>query len=82
MRLVRWTPDDLSRRMDEVLAVFGEAMSYDSQALEIRRGYIITHLRRRQFQAVATLGEDGRLVGFGYGYHGEPGQWWHDEVHS
>ena len=37
MRLVSWSAQDLARRMDEVLAVFGEAMSYDKQALEVRR---------------------------------------------
>lgn len=82
MRVVRWTPDDLARRIDEVLTVFGEAMSYDALALEVRRGYIKTHLRRPHFRAVATLADDGRLAGFGYGYHSEPGQWWHDQVRA
>jgi|KBSSwiStaDraftv2_1062776.scaffolds.fasta_scaffold71315_4 GNAT superfamily N-acetyltransferase len=82
MTLVRWHPDDLARRMDEVLEVFGEAMSYDKRALEVRRGYITTHLRRKHFRAVASIADDGRLIGFGYGYHSEPGQWWHDQVYD
>jgi GNAT superfamily N-acetyltransferase len=68
--------------MGEVLEVFGLAMSYDQKALEVRRGYITTHLRRSHFRAVASLTDDGRLIGFGYGYHSEPGQWWHDQVHE
>ncbi|GIH04975.1 acetyltransferase [Rhizocola hellebori] len=80
MRLVSWTAQDLARRMDEVLAVFGEAMSYDKQALEVRRGYINTHLKRSGFYAVATMTDAGELAGFGYGYRGGPGQWWHDHV--
>ncbi|MBM0259485.1 GNAT family N-acetyltransferase [Micromonospora sp. 4G55] len=81
MRLVRWTPDDLVRRLDDVVAVYGEAMNYRVDLLEARRGYIATHVRRPGFRAVASLTTDGRLAGFGYGYLGAPGQWWHDQVH-
>ncbi|WP_144121494.1 GNAT family N-acetyltransferase [Catellatospora sichuanensis] len=80
MRLVPWTSDDLGRRMDDVLTVFGEAMSYHPQALAVRRGYITTHLQRPHFRAIASLSDMGQLLGFAYGYHSEPGQWWHDQV--
>ncbi|WP_212825868.1 GNAT family N-acetyltransferase [Catellatospora sp. TT07R-123] len=82
MRLVPWTPDDLARRMDDVLSVFGEAMSYQADALAVRRGYISAHLRRPQFRAIAALSLQGHLLGFAYGYHSAPGQWWHDVVSS
>jgi GNAT superfamily N-acetyltransferase len=80
MRLVRWTPDDLVRRLDDVVAVYGEAMGYRTDLLDARRGYIATHVRRPGFRAVASLTSEGRLAGFGYGYLGAPGQWWHDQV--
>jgi GNAT superfamily N-acetyltransferase len=80
MRLVRWTPDDLVRRLDDVVAVYGEAMGYRAELLEARRGYIATHVRRPGFRAVATLSSEGHLAGFGYGYLGASGQWWHDQV--
>lgn len=80
MRLVRWTPDDLVRRLDDVVAVYGEAMGYRPALLESRRGYIATHVRRPGFRAVASLTRDGQLAGFGYGYLGTAGQWWHDQV--
>lgn len=80
MRLVAWTSDDLARRIEDVLSVFGEAMSYRPEALAVRRGYISTHLHRPRFRAVASLTHAGQLLGFGYGYHSEPGQWWHDQV--
>ena len=80
MRLVPWTPVDLARRLDDVVAVYGEAMGYRSELLEARRGYIATHVRRPGFRAVATLTARGRLAGFGYGYTSAPGQWWHDQV--
>lgn len=80
MRLVPWTPDDLARRLDDAVAVYGEAMGYPADLLGARRGYMATHVRRAGFRAVATLTTDGRLVGFGYGYSSAPGQWWHDQV--
>lgn len=82
MRLVAWTPVDLARRLDDVVSVYGEAMGYRPEMLEARRGYIATHVRRAGFRAVATLTDDGHLVGFGYGYTSSPGQWWHDQVRA
>jgi ribosomal protein S18 acetylase RimI-like enzyme len=82
MRLVPWTPVDLSRRLDDVVAVYGEAMGYRPELLDARRGYIATHVRRQGFRAVATLTDDGRVAGFGYGYTSGPGQWWHDQVRA
>jgi ribosomal protein S18 acetylase RimI-like enzyme len=82
MRLVRWQGDDLLRRLDDVIAVYGAAMGYSVQLLQTRRGYVAGHTRRPDFQAVATLDDDDALLGFGYGYRGGPGQWWHDQVRT
>ena len=82
MRLVPWQPDDMLRRLDDVVSVYGEAMGYRAELLQTRRGYIGAHVRRAGFRAVATLTTDGHLAGFGYGYVSGPGQWWHDQVRS
>ncbi|WP_433794197.1 GNAT family N-acetyltransferase [Actinoplanes sp. CA-252034] len=82
MRLVAWQPDDLLRRLDDVVTVYGEAMGYRKELLQTRRGYIGSHVRRPGFRAVATLTAEGRLAGFGYGYTSAPGQWWHDQVRA
>lgn len=82
MRLVAWTPEDLSRRLGDVIEVYGQAMGYDQPLLDSRRGYIATHVHRPGFRAVATLDDGGRLVGFGYGYTSQGGQWWHDQVRA
>lgn len=37
------------------------------------------HVRRDGFRAAAAYA-GGVLVGFTYGYHSSPGQWWHDQV--
>jgi ribosomal protein S18 acetylase RimI-like enzyme len=80
VKLVSWAPDDLTRRLDDVIAVYGQAMGYPRDLLATRRGYIGSHVHRRGFAAVATLDDRDVLRGFGYGYLSEPGQWWHDQV--
>ncbi|GAA2584510.1 GNAT family N-acetyltransferase [Winogradskya consettensis] len=82
MRLVPWQPDDMLRRLDDVVSVYGEAMGYRAELLATRRGYIGAHVRRAGFRAVATLTTEGQLAGFGYGYASGAGQWWHDQVRS
>jgi ribosomal protein S18 acetylase RimI-like enzyme len=80
MRLVRWQREDLLRHLDEVIAVYGEAMRYGAELLETRKSYVATHARRPGFRAVASLDDADALLGFGYGYRSGPGQWWHDQV--
>ena len=82
MRLVRWRGEDLLERLDDVIAVYGEAMGYSADLLQTRRGYIAAHANRVSFNAVATIDDTGRLLGFGYGYRSGAGQWWHDQVRN
>jgi ribosomal protein S18 acetylase RimI-like enzyme len=80
MRLVPWRPEDLLRRIDDVISVYGAAMGYHRDLLQTRRSYVAGHVQRPGFRAVATLDEDNALLGFGYGYTSASGQWWHDQV--
>lgn len=82
MKLVRWRPDDLLNRVDDVVSVYGQAMGYSPELLQTRRGYIAAHVHRADFHAVATVEADDTLLGFGYGYRSGPGQWWHDQVRN
>jgi ribosomal protein S18 acetylase RimI-like enzyme len=82
MRIVPWTPADLTRRLDDVISVYGQAMRYSASLLSTRRRHIASHAHRRGFCAVASVDVDGTLLGFGYGYRSEPGQWWHDQVNG
>ena len=82
MRIVPWTPHDLTRRIDDVIDVYGKAMGYPPEVLVTRRGYVASHVHRRGFRAVASVDAQGTLLGFGYGYASEPGQWWHDQVRN
>lgn len=59
--------------------IYGEAMARPPELVVQRREIIQSHLHRRGFRGVAArCGED--LVGFGYGYRGHAGEWWHDIV--
>ncbi len=40
MRLVAWTPADFGNRLNDVIEVYGQAMSYDVTLLSARRGYM------------------------------------------
>jgi GNAT superfamily N-acetyltransferase len=79
-QVVPWGPLDMVRRLDEVMTIYGEAMGYAPELLATRRSYLGSHVHRRDFRAVASIDETGMVVGFGYGYRSEPGQWWHDQV--
>jgi ribosomal protein S18 acetylase RimI-like enzyme len=82
----RWLRD----HMHEALAIYGLAMGYDAAVVAGRYGYAVQHTERPGFRAVGAFAEarEGdrpageQLVGFGYGYLIEPGQWWHDQVRA
>lgn len=82
MTPVHWTGDDVVKRLDEVLAVYAEAMEYSPDLAATRRGFLYSHTHRSGFRAVATLADDDRLLGFGYGYSSGRGQWWHEQVRA
>jgi ribosomal protein S18 acetylase RimI-like enzyme len=79
--LADWDREELGRRRDELLDVYAEAMAVSTSAARARRPIISAHLDRPGLRAVAATTEDG-LVGVAYGYLGEPGQWWHDQVRA
>jgi ribosomal protein S18 acetylase RimI-like enzyme len=55
--------------------VFGDRPDYAAW----RREVWDRHVRRPGFRLARAV-DEGRLVGFGYGYTGEPGQWWTDQA--
>lgn len=64
---------------DASVEIFGLAMGAPAAELRSRHAIVRRHLHRPGFTAVAGL-VDGALVGFGYAYPGQTGQWWHDVV--
>ena len=59
--------------------IYGQAMGRMPDVVAQRRDIMAGHLDRAGYAAaVAMSGAD--LVGFGYGYQGRAGDWWHDVV--
>ncbi len=68
-------------------SVYGAAMHRSPEVVLQRRDIIGSHTSYGGFLAAAAFDDDGTggrstLVGFGYGYLGASGQWWHDIVAS
>jgi ribosomal protein S18 acetylase RimI-like enzyme len=76
-----WDRATFSRRRDDVLDVYAEAMGVSHVAARARRTVLAGHLDREGLRAVAAL-EGDVLVGIAYGYVGRRGQWWHDHVRA
>jgi len=79
IEIVRLDAAGFTPYADASVEVFGLAMGAPAAELRSRQAIVLRHLGRPGFAAVAGL-DDGRLVGFGYAYPGETGQWWHDIV--
>lgn len=61
------------------VAVYAAAMSPPERMLAGRESILERHAGSPGFRALtATVGPV--LAGFTYGFHGAPGQWWHDTV--
>ncbi len=79
--VVPWGAAELSARAEDVLEVYAEAMEVTRATARTRRSVLASHLHRDGLLARAAL-EGERLVGIAYGYRGEPGQWWNDQVRA
>src|SRR5262249_57205652 len=52
-----------------------------AELLAGRRSIMAGHAGHPGFRALAVTDDGtGAVVGFGYGFHGAAGQWWHDTV--
>ena len=60
--------------------IYGEAMQRPPELVVQRREIMASHVHRSGFAAALATDANGCVVGFCYGYHGRPGDWWHDVV--
>ncbi len=76
------SPGEFAARLDQVLSVYAAAMRPAAETLAGRRSIMAGHAGYPGFRAliVAEDNGSGEPVGFGYGFRGGPGQWWHDTV--
>src|SRR5690606_17594205 len=42
----------------------------------------LAHMLRDGWRNVTALDADGTMIGLAYGYRGQPGQWWHEQVRA
>ncbi|MDX6286744.1 MAG: hypothetical protein QOG53_2229 [Frankiales bacterium] len=66
--------------VDPSVEVYIAAMAKPRSLVPARRAITGRHLNYDGLRAAVALTDEGGLIGFGYGYYGEPGQWWHDSV--
>jgi ribosomal protein S18 acetylase RimI-like enzyme len=89
--MIRLAPIDaqhFGQRAGEAASIYGAAMQRSPEVVVQRRDLIALHVTYRGFVAAGAfenatgLDDDAaaQLVGFGYGYQGAAGQWWHDIV--
>jgi ribosomal protein S18 acetylase RimI-like enzyme len=75
------TPGEFTARLDQLITVYAAAMRPPAEMLPGRRSIMAGHVGQPGFRALAaTENGSGQPVGFGYGFHGVAGQWWHDTV--
>ena len=74
-------PGEFVGRLDQMIAVYAAAMRPPAEMLPGRRSIMAGHAAHPGFSALlATEDGSGAPAGFGYGFHGAAGQWWHDTV--
>ena len=79
------SPGEFTARLDQVISVYAAAMRPAVDTLAGRRSIMAGHAAYPGFRALIVAeddesGENRAPVGFGYGFRGAPGQWWHDTV--
>jgi GNAT superfamily N-acetyltransferase len=75
------SPGEFAARLDQIIAVYAAAMRPPAEMLPGRRSIMAGHAAQPGFRALlATEDGLGTPAGFGYGFHGAAGQWWHDTV--
>ena len=75
------SPAEFVVRLDQMITVYADAMRPPAEMLPGRRSIMAGHAAHPGFRALlATEDGSGAPAGFGYGFHGAAGQWWHDTV--
>ncbi|MFF5204690.1 GNAT family N-acetyltransferase [Streptosporangium sp. NPDC000396] len=79
--LRRVAPDEFTIRLDAVLGIYTAAMNPPADQLAGRKVIMGNHATHPGFTCLFAERPDGTPVGVAYGFHGVPGQWWHDVIH-
>ncbi|GAB3508951.1 GNAT family N-acetyltransferase [Amycolatopsis cihanbeyliensis] len=79
-RVVELSGDEFRARLAEALDLYVDAMRYPAGTAEQRAPMWLTHALREGWRCMAALDSTGTMLGLAYGYQGNPGQWWHEQV--
>ena len=79
-RVETWTGAQFTARVADAMTIYVRAMRYADHTGVQRAVSARKHAGLDGFACRAAVDQDGRLVGFGYGYTTKAGQWWHDLV--
>jgi GNAT superfamily N-acetyltransferase len=72
-------PAEFRAAISALVAVYAAAMNPPDRMLAGRDAIMERHAGNPGFRCLVGYA-DGLVAGFGYGFHGMPGQWWHDMV--
>jgi ribosomal protein S18 acetylase RimI-like enzyme len=80
IELRRAGPEGFNAELNTVIDLYTAAMRPPVDQLKGRQSIMRNHATFPDFTCLFAQTPDGTVVGFGYGFHGMPGQWWHDVV--
>lgn len=80
IELRRAGPEPFVEVLDTVIEIYTEAMNPPREQLAGRRSIMQNHATYPDFTCILAEHRNDGIVGFAYGFHGGPGQWWHDVV--
>lgn len=77
--IAQWSPERIAAEDEAIRAVFAAAFVMSATEAARFTTALAHHTTRRDFRFLAaTDPTTDKLLGFIYGYSGEPGQWFHD----
>ncbi|WP_181188145.1 GNAT family N-acetyltransferase [Actinopolyspora mortivallis] len=79
-RVVELSTEELRARLPEAVRLYVTAMGYPSWTTQQRIPVWSAHMSRSGWRCVAAFNDRDELSGIGYGYSGDAGQWWHEQV--
>ncbi|CAM01039.1 acetyltransferase (GNAT) family protein [Saccharopolyspora erythraea NRRL 2338] len=79
-RVAELSADQLRQRLGEAIEIYVNAMGYPPSTAQQRAPMWSAHMLRPGWRCVGAFNERDELVGIGYGYLGNSGQWWHEQV--
>jgi ribosomal protein S18 acetylase RimI-like enzyme len=80
MGRIEIAPFDLADGIEPVLSVMAAAFGLDDHGSRERAQIVRRHAARAGLVAVAATAEDGRLVGFCYGFPSDDSAWWEQQI--